>query len=96
MQNPGRYALAMQMVEQATEKLRYARIAPLEPGMWVVIYAFTISIVAAVLFWAVDRFEPERRYGLTLKFLIVCTAAAAVARQVLPLAWRCSKPDFTA
>jgi hypothetical protein len=52
--------------------------------MWAILYVFTISFVAAVLFLTVDQFEPERRYGHVLKFLILCTAAAAIARHLLP------------
>jgi hypothetical protein len=51
--------------------------------MWV-LYVFTIGFVAAVMFFVVDQFEPERRYGHVLKFLIVCTAAAAIAKHLLP------------
>jgi hypothetical protein len=52
--------------------------------MWVVAYVFTISFVGAVLYSVVDRFEPEQRYRLMLKFSIVCLAAAAVASKLLP------------
>jgi hypothetical protein len=52
--------------------------------MWAIFYIFTISFVAAVLFLVVGRFEPERRYGHVLKFLIVCTAAVAIVKHLLP------------
>ena len=37
--------------------------------MWALIYVLTISFVAAALFLIVDRFEPNRRLALVLKFL---------------------------
>ena len=55
-------------------------IRRVEPRMWAVFYVLTISVVAAVLFLVVGRFEPDHRYSLVLKFLIVCLAAAAIAR----------------
>ena len=52
--------------------------------MWALIYVLTISFVAAALFLIVDRFEPNRRLALVLKFLILALAGAATARQLLP------------
>ena len=40
------------------------------------IYVFVICIVATMLFVVVDEFEPNRRYALVLKFLIVFTSVA--------------------
>jgi hypothetical protein len=39
--------------------------------MSAVIYIFGISFVAGMLFMAVDYIEPNRRFALALKFLIV-------------------------
>ena len=49
-----------------------------------VIYAFGISVVAAILFVAVDNIEPNRRYALVLKLLIVFVSVAAVAGRLMP------------
>jgi hypothetical protein len=37
-----------------------------------------------MLFVAVDEFEPNRRYALALKFLIVFVTAVAIARRLMP------------
>jgi hypothetical protein len=55
-----------------------------EPRVWSLIYAFAIAFISAVLFLAVDEFEPNRRYAFVLKFLIVGLGAVAVVRQLLP------------
>jgi hypothetical protein len=47
-------------------------------------YVFGISVVAAILFVAVDNIEPNRRYALALKFLIVFVSVAAVAGRLIP------------
>jgi hypothetical protein len=52
--------------------------------MWAILYIFTITVVAAVLFMVVDRFERKHWYGHVLKFLIACTAAVAIVMQLLP------------
>ena len=49
-----------------------------------VMYVFGISVVAAILFVAVDNIEPNRRYALALKFLIVFVSVAAVAGRLIP------------
>jgi hypothetical protein len=48
--------------------------------MWALLYVFAISFVATVLYSVVDRFESEHWHRLGLKFVIVCIAAAAIAR----------------
>jgi hypothetical protein len=48
------------------------------------IYVFVICVVATMLFVVVDEFEPNRRYALVLKFLIVFTSVAAIARRLMP------------
>jgi hypothetical protein len=48
------------------------------------IYVLTICYVGAVLFVSVNKFEPNRRLALLLKFLILAVGAAAIARQLLP------------
>jgi hypothetical protein len=47
--------------------------------MSAVFYAFGISVVAAMLFVAVDNVEPNRRFALGLKFLIIFVSVAAIA-----------------
>ena len=41
-------------------------------------------VVAAILFLAVDNIEPNRRYALVLKLLIVFVSVAAVAGRLMP------------
>jgi hypothetical protein len=43
------------------------------------IYVLGISFVGTVLIVAVDKIEPNRRYALALKFLIVIVSVAAIA-----------------
>jgi hypothetical protein len=52
--------------------------------MLAVIYTFGISVVAAILFVAVNDIEPNRRLALALKFLIVFVSVAAVAGRLMP------------
>jgi hypothetical protein len=47
--------------------------------MLAVIYVFSISVVAAIFFAAVNEFEPNPRLALALKFIIVLMSVAAVA-----------------
>jgi hypothetical protein len=43
------------------------------------IYVFGISFVGTVLIVSVDKIEPNRRYALVLKCLIVFVSVAAIA-----------------
>jgi hypothetical protein len=52
--------------------------------MLAVIYVFGISVVAAFMFAAVNAIEPNRRYALALKFLIVFVGVAAIAGRLTP------------
>jgi hypothetical protein len=45
-------------------------------------YIFGISFVGTVMFWAVHKLEPNRRYALILKCLIVFVSVAALAGRV--------------
>ena len=54
---------------------------PLLPN---VIYTFSISVVAAFLFAAINEIEPNRRYASVLKFLIVFVSVAAIAGRLMP------------
>jgi hypothetical protein len=47
-------------------------------------YIFSMCVVAAILFVAVDKFEPNRRYALVLKLLIVFVSVAAIAGRLMP------------
>jgi len=49
------------------------------------IYVFGISVVAAILFVAVNEIEPNRRLALALKFLIVDFNACRERRQFVSL-----------
>jgi hypothetical protein len=53
--------------------------------MRAILYIFTIGFVAAVLFLAVHQVEPDRRYRLGLKILIVCLVIAAIVTYCLRL-----------
>ena len=47
------------------------------------IHVFSISVVAAFLFAAVNAIEPNRRYASVLKFLVVFVSVAAIAGSVV-------------
>jgi hypothetical protein len=47
------------------------------------IYVLVILFATAVLFAAVNEFEPNRRLALWLKLLVLAVAAAAIARKLL-------------
>ena len=49
--------------------------------MLALFYVFTIRCVAFILYVTVDKFEPDRRLALVLKFLIIAVGAAAIARR---------------
>jgi hypothetical protein len=48
------------------------------------IYVFGICVVAAILFVSVEEIEPNRRYALALKFLIVFVGVGAIAGRLTP------------
>jgi hypothetical protein len=48
------------------------------------IYVFGICVVGGFLFVAVDNIEPNRRYALVLKLLIVFVSVAAIAGRLMP------------
>ena len=48
------------------------------------IYVFSISVVATILFVAVEDLEPNRCLALALKFLILFVTAMAMARRLMP------------
>jgi hypothetical protein len=52
--------------------------------MVAVIYVFGISVVATMLFAAVNAIEPNRRLALAFKSLIVFVSVAAIAGRVMP------------
>ena len=52
--------------------------------MLAVIYTFSISVVAAFLFAAINEIEPNRRYASLVKFLIVFVSVAAIAGKLMP------------
>ena len=51
--------------------------------MLALFYVFTIWCVAFVLYVTVNKFEPDRRLALVLKFLILGVGAAAIARLLM-------------
>jgi hypothetical protein len=56
-----------------------------ELAMLTLFYVFTISLVGASLFQAVNRVEPNRRLALILKLWLITLGAAAILHKVLPL-----------
>jgi hypothetical protein len=50
--------------------------------MSAVIYIVGIGVVAAMLFRAVNNFEPNRRLAQVLKFLIIFVSVAAIAERL--------------
>jgi hypothetical protein len=52
--------------------------------MSAVIYVVGISVVAAILFAGVNNIEPNHRYAVVLKFLIVFVSIAAIAGRLMP------------
>ena len=47
------------------------------------LYVLGISVVAGILFVAVNEFEPDRLLALALKFVIVFVSVAAVAGKLM-------------
>jgi hypothetical protein len=47
-------------------------------------YSFTISVIGAVLFLLVDRYEPERPLARLLKFLVLFVTGVAVLHRLQP------------
>jgi hypothetical protein len=47
------------------------------------IYVFGIGVVGGTMFVAVDNIEPNRRYALVLKLLIVFVSVAAIAGRLV-------------
>jgi hypothetical protein len=47
------------------------------------IYAFAIWCAAAILLAVVNRFEPNRRLAIALRFLILALGFAAIASRVI-------------
>ena len=52
--------------------------------MLALVYVFTIWFVATVLYGIVNKFEPNPRLALVLKFLILAVSAAAIASRMMP------------
>ena len=52
--------------------------------MLALVYVFTIWFVATVLYGIVNKFEPNPRLALVLKFLILAVSAAAIASRMTP------------
>jgi hypothetical protein len=57
--------------------------------MLALIYMFAIWFVATVLYGIVNKFEPNPRLALVLKFLILAVGAAAIASRLTPWPQRC-------
>ena len=48
------------------------------------LYGSIVILVAALLFEAVGRLEPNRRLGIVLKCAILAAGGAVIAKQLLP------------
>jgi len=48
------------------------------------IYVFTVWCVGTILLRVVNKFEPNPRLALALKFLIIASGAAAIASRLTP------------
>jgi small-conductance mechanosensitive channel len=42
-------------------------------------------VIGAILFWAIDRFCPERRLAQLLKLLVVLICLASIVSRLLPM-----------
>ena len=70
---------------------RIRRKGPFASGGWksdmrTTLQILTLAYVGVFLFAIVNKFEPNRRLAGILKFLILVITAAAIARQLLPIA----------
>ena len=52
--------------------------------MWALLQALAIAFVAAVLFVAVEKLEPNRLYAYLFMFLIIAVGTLAIVDQLLP------------
>jgi hypothetical protein len=52
--------------------------------MWPLLQALEIAFVAAVLFVAVKKYEPNRLYAYLFMFLIIAVGTLAIVDQFLP------------
>ena len=51
--------------------------------MWAQLQAVTIGLIAAALFVAVEKLEPNRQFAYMFMFLILAIGALAIAEQLL-------------
>jgi hypothetical protein len=51
--------------------------------MQALIYILVINFVGVVLFWAINKYEHDRRLAFFPELLVVGLAAAAILRQLL-------------
>ena len=65
------------------KKHRFAAISDDYP-MLASLYVSIIILVAAFLFEAVGRLEPNRRLAIVLKCAVLAAGGAAIAKQLLP------------
>jgi hypothetical protein len=52
--------------------------------MWALLQALAIAFVAALLFVAVEKHEPNRPYAYPLMFLIIALGILAIGDQLSP------------
>ena len=52
--------------------------------MWALLQALAIGFVAAVLFVAVEKYEPNRLYAYLFMFLIIAVGTLAIVDQLSP------------
>jgi len=51
----------------------------------VVIHILITIVVAAIVFWAIDRFVRDRRLANLLKLLVILVCLAAILERLLPM-----------
>ncbi len=51
--------------------------------MQLLIYILVVCIVGVVLFWAIHKYEHDRRLAFFLELLVVALGVAAILRQFL-------------
>jgi len=51
----------------------------------VLIHVLITIVVAAIVFWVIDKYVRDRRLSNLLKILVILIALAAILQRVLPL-----------
>jgi F0F1-type ATP synthase assembly protein I len=54
-----------------------------ESSMQLLVYILVICLVGVVLFWAIHKYEHDRRLAFFLELLVIGLGVAAILRQLL-------------